>query len=74
MCRCTPEKGIRSHGAGVIGVCELPDMGLGPKHCSSVNAVYAFFFLKFYLFMYRSTLSLPSDTPEEDIGFHYRWL
>ena len=34
------------------------------------------FFLKTYFihFMYMSTLSLSSDTPEEDIGPHYRWL
>jgi hypothetical protein len=32
------------------------------------------FFFKVYLFMYRSTLSLSSDIPEEDIWFHYRWL
>jgi hypothetical protein len=31
-------------------------------------------FLKNTYFMYVSTLLLSSDTPEEDIGFHYRWL
>jgi hypothetical protein len=25
-------------------------------------------------FMYMSTLSMSSDTPEEGIGSHYRWL
>jgi hypothetical protein len=34
---------------------------------------FLFFFFKIYLF-YVTTLSLSSDTPEEDIGFHYRWL
>ena len=28
----------------------------------------------FIYFMYVSTLSLSSDTPEEGIGSHYRWL
>jgi hypothetical protein len=33
------------------------------------------FFKKiFFLFMYMSTLSLSSDTPKEDIRFHYEWL
>jgi hypothetical protein len=39
---------------------------------------FFFFFLRFiYLFiyfMYVSTLSLSSDTSEEGIGSHYRWL
>jgi hypothetical protein len=29
---------------------------------------------KIYLFYVASTLSLSSDTPEEGIRFHYRWL
>jgi len=33
------------------------------------------FFLKIYLFiLYMSTLSPSSDTPEEGIRSHYRWL
>ena len=44
-------------------------------HRTLDNRVKLFFFLKdiFYLF-YVSTLSLSSDTPEEGIGSHYRWL
>jgi hypothetical protein len=30
--------------------------------------------LRFIYFMYMSTLSLSSDTPEEGIRSHYRWL
>jgi hypothetical protein len=30
--------------------------------------------LRFIYFTYVSTLSFPSDTPEEGIGSHYRWL
>jgi hypothetical protein len=33
-----------------------------------------FFFLRFIYFMYVSTLSLSSDTPEEGIRSHYGWL
>jgi hypothetical protein len=40
-----------------------------------------FFFFSFFkksclfiYFMYMSTLQLSSDTPEEGIGSHYRWL
>ena len=33
---------------------------------------FHFSFLKVYLYM--STLLLSSDTPEEGIGSHYRWL
>jgi hypothetical protein len=32
------------------------------------------FSLRFTYFIYMSTLSLSSDTPEEGIGSHYRWL
>jgi hypothetical protein len=31
-------------------------------------------FLKDIYFMYMSTLSLSSDTPEENIKSHYKWL
>jgi len=33
-----------------------------------------FFRIGFIYFMYVSTLSLSSDSPEEGIGSHYRWL
>jgi len=32
------------------------------------------FFLRFIYLLYLNTLSLSSDTPEEGIGSHYRWL
>jgi len=32
------------------------------------------FFPFIFIFMYMSTLSLFSDTPEESIRYHYRWL
>jgi len=35
---------------------------------------YYYYYLFIYLFIYHSTLWLSSDTPEEDIGSHYRWL
>jgi len=35
---------------------------------------FFFFFLRFIYFMYVSTLELSSDTPEEGIRSHYRWL
>jgi hypothetical protein len=41
-----------------------------PLFCESV-----FFFNDLFIyFMYVSTLLLSSDTPEDGIGFHYRWL
>ena len=32
-CRClwSSEEGVQSPGAGVTGVCELPDVGAGPR-------------------------------------------
>jgi hypothetical protein len=44
-----------------------------------VGIIYLFihlnvFLFKRFLFMYVNTPSLSSDTPEEDIGSHYRWL
>jgi hypothetical protein len=40
----------------------------------TVAVIYLFIYLfKNYVF-YVSTLLLSSDTPEEGIGFHYRWL
>jgi hypothetical protein len=43
-----------------------------------LNFIYLFFCvcvcLRFIYFMYMSTLSLSSDTPEEGIRSHYRWL
>lgn len=27
-----------------------------------------------FIFMYMNTQELSSESPEEDIGFHYRWL
>ena len=43
---------------------------------ASVSSLFFFVFLKdvFIYFMYVSTLSLSSDTPEESIRSHYRWL
>jgi hypothetical protein len=35
---------------------------------------FSFFKDLFIYFMYISTLQLSSDTPEEGIGSHYRWL
>jgi hypothetical protein len=43
---------------------------LGLKACATTAQL----FLKIYLFMYMSALSLSSDTPEEGIRSHYRWL
>jgi hypothetical protein len=45
--------------------------------CWEWNLSLFFFFLKIYLFKYfmnMGTLLQSSDTPEEGIGFHYRWL
>jgi hypothetical protein len=36
--------------------------------------IYLFIIYLYIYFMHMSTLPLSSDTPEEDIGFHYRWL
>ena len=43
----------------------------------TIGLIYIFhlhFFLRFIYFLYMSTLSLSSVTPEEGIGSHYRWL
>ena len=44
-----------------------------------VSALVAFYILEFFkflfiCFMYAGILSLSSDTPEEGIRSHYRWL
>ena len=40
---------------------------------SSLTLLHSFV-LKELFFMYVSTLSLSSDTPEEGTGSHYRWV
>jgi hypothetical protein len=41
---------------------------------TSRNAPQTFFLKRVIYFMYVSTLSLSSDTPEEGIRSHYRWF
>jgi hypothetical protein len=44
---------------------------------TSENFLKIFIYLFIYLFiyvMYVSILSMSSDTPEDGIGSHYRWL
>jgi hypothetical protein len=43
--------------------------------CGSRCRIFFFlFFFKIIYFIYMSTLHLSSDTPEDGIGSHYRWL
>jgi hypothetical protein len=41
---------------------------------SSFNFLFLIFLRIIYFMYMNSTLSLSSDTPEEGIGSHYRWL
>ena len=65
-----------------LAQCECLKLNPGPL-AKAVHAViivvvdaikiYLFIYLFIYL-MYVTTLLLSSDTPEESIGSHYRWL
>jgi hypothetical protein len=45
----------------------------GESRAVTVNFLSSLKKILFY-FMYMSTLLLSSDTPEQGVGFHYRWL
>lgn len=53
-----------------------PSHGEKGLNSSLSSFTYSFFLKKdlFICFMYVNILSLSSDTPEEVIGSHYRWL
>jgi hypothetical protein len=44
-----------------------------PEH-GAISPAPIYFFKRIIYFMYVSTLSRSSDTPEEGMGSHYRWL
>ena len=54
--------------------CELRDQTSRHIMNKYNKFLFSFFFLKFICLIYMSILSLSSDTPEEGIWSHYRWL
>jgi hypothetical protein len=48
-------------------------LGLFNIPCGKTFHLY-FFFFKFIDFICMSTVKLSSDTPEDGIGSHYRWM
>jgi hypothetical protein len=65
---CVPYR-LHLHLDSGSGNCWLPWL-----YQPSLLKLCIFLRFIFFNFMYISTLLLSSDTPEEDIGSHYRWL
>jgi len=67
--------GLRIHSSELSEVWWGPCMWKSQVYFSeSLFSPLSLSFKGFIYFMYVSTLSLSSDTPEEGIGSHYRWL
>jgi len=66
----TPESGA---SGPITDGCEIRLLGFELRASGRTVSALFFFFLKIYL-LYISTLLLSSDTPEEGIRSHYRWL
>jgi hypothetical protein len=67
------EKGIRRTSGTFMWVLRT-EPGSSGREGSILFFFFFFFFLRFIYLMYMSTLQLFSDTPEEGIRSHYRWL
>jgi hypothetical protein len=58
----------------VAGDLPVHLVGLHRQDTSRPTLFFFFFFKRIIYCIYVSTLQLSSDTPEEAIGSHYRWL